>query len=156
MSLLNGEGTYVIDGQLVFGTAAGAVSNPQIQWEKQKTLDVGFDMRLFNNRIDITADYFKKRTEDLLVIPQVSGLLGVGAPGSGAPTINAGIVENKGIEFALTAEPVENLTLNATYSYINMKNPAFATPEQEKMGLDFNKKKIDLIVDMIDRKTAKA
>jgi len=34
--------------------------------------------------------------------------------------------------------------------------PAFATPEQEKMGLDFNKKKIDLIVDMIDRKTAKA
>ncbi|MBT8344485.1 MAG: ATP-grasp domain-containing protein [Sulfurovum sp.] len=34
--------------------------------------------------------------------------------------------------------------------------PAFATPEQEKMGLNFNKKKIDLIVDMIDRKTAKA
>ncbi len=33
--------------------------------------------------------------------------------------------------------------------------PAFATPEQEKMGLDFNKKKIDLIVDMIDRKTKK-
>jgi len=33
--------------------------------------------------------------------------------------------------------------------------PAFATPEQEKMGLSFNKKKIDLIVDMIDRKTKK-
>jgi len=33
--------------------------------------------------------------------------------------------------------------------------PAFATPEQEKMGLDFNKKKIDLIVDLIDRKTKK-
>ena len=31
--------------------------------------------------------------------------------------------------------------------------PAFATPEQEKLGLDFNNKKIDLIVDMIDRKT---
>ncbi len=31
--------------------------------------------------------------------------------------------------------------------------PAFATPEQEKIGLDFNKKKIDLIVDLIDRKT---
>lgn len=34
--------------------------------------------------------------------------------------------------------------------------PAFATPEQEKMGLDFNNKKIDLIVDMIDRKIPKA
>jgi len=33
--------------------------------------------------------------------------------------------------------------------------PAFATPEQEKMGLDFNSKKIDLIVDLIDKKTAK-
>lgn len=33
--------------------------------------------------------------------------------------------------------------------------PAFATPEQEKMGLDFNNRKIDLIVDLIDRKTAK-
>ena len=33
--------------------------------------------------------------------------------------------------------------------------PAFATPEQEKMGLDFNEKKIDLIVDLIDRKTKK-
>jgi len=31
--------------------------------------------------------------------------------------------------------------------------PAFATPQQEKMGLDFNNKKIDLIVDLIDRKT---
>jgi ribosomal protein S6--L-glutamate ligase len=31
--------------------------------------------------------------------------------------------------------------------------PAFATPEQEEMGLDFNKRKIDLIVDLIDRKT---
>ncbi|MCH9740901.1 MAG: ATP-grasp domain-containing protein [Epsilonproteobacteria bacterium] len=34
--------------------------------------------------------------------------------------------------------------------------PAFATPEQEKLGLDFNDKKIDLIVDLIDRKTQKS
>lgn len=33
--------------------------------------------------------------------------------------------------------------------------PAFATPEQEKLGLDFNEKKIDLIVDLIDKKTKK-
>lgn len=33
--------------------------------------------------------------------------------------------------------------------------PAFATPEQEKLGLDFNDKKIDLIVELIDRKTKK-
>ena len=33
--------------------------------------------------------------------------------------------------------------------------PAFATPEQEKLGLNFNNKKIDLIVDLIDKKTKK-
>ena len=33
--------------------------------------------------------------------------------------------------------------------------PAFATPEQEKLGLNFNDKKIDLIVDLIDKKTSK-
>ncbi len=33
--------------------------------------------------------------------------------------------------------------------------PAFATPEQEKLGLDFNDRKIDLIVDLIDKKTKK-
>jgi len=33
--------------------------------------------------------------------------------------------------------------------------PAFATPEQEKQGLNFNQKKIDLIVDLIDKKTKK-
>jgi len=101
VSLLNGEGTYVINDELVFGTATGAVANPEIRWEKQKTLDVGVDARFLNNKLDLTADYFKRRTEDLLVVPQVSGLLGTAAPGSGPPVVNAGVVENKGFELAL-------------------------------------------------------
>lgn len=114
VSLLNGEGTYVFDNELVFGSAIGAVANPGIKWEKQKTLDIGVDMRFLNNKIDITADYFKKRTEDLLVVPQVSGLLGTGAPGSGPPVVNAGIVENKGFEFAIGYS--ENFSDNFKFS----------------------------------------
>ena len=97
VSLLNGEGTYIFNDQEIFGTASGPISNPLIKWEKQKTLDIGLDMRLFNRKVDITTDYFKRRTEDLLVSPQVSGLLGTGA----APVVNAGVVENTGIEFAI-------------------------------------------------------
>lgn len=101
VSLLTGEGTYFFGGNdkedEVFGKASGGISNPEIKWEKQKTLDIGVDMRILNNKVDITADYFKRRTEDLLVSPQVSGLLGTGA----APVVNAGIVENTGIEFAI-------------------------------------------------------
>lgn len=101
VSLLDGEGTYVFNDQLINGLAPGVISNPEIRWEKQKTLDIGVDMKFLNNKLDITADYFKKRTEDLLVTPQVSGIIGGGAAGSGAPTINAGVVENKGLEFAI-------------------------------------------------------
>lgn len=97
VSLLNGEGTYIFNGEEVFGVASGPISNPLIKWEKQKTLDIGLDMRILNNKVDITTDYFKRRTEDLLVSPQISGLLGTGAP----PFVNAGIVENTGIEFAI-------------------------------------------------------
>lgn len=42
---------------------------------------------------------------------------------------NTGEVSNKGIELALKAEPARDLTFDATYSYINMKQPVFATPE---------------------------
>ncbi|GAA4968451.1 TonB-dependent receptor [Algibacter aquimarinus] len=97
VSLLNGEGTYIFNDQEFIGTATGGIANPEIRWEKQKTLDIGVDMRFLNNTVDITADYFKKTTEDLLVIPEVSGLLGVG----GAPVVNGGVVENEGVEFAI-------------------------------------------------------
>jgi len=100
-SLLTGEGTYFFGGNdrkdEYFGVASGPISNPEIKWEKQKTLDIGLDLRMLDGKLDITTDYFKRRTEDLLVSPQVSGLLGTGA----APFVNAGIVENEGIEFAI-------------------------------------------------------
>jgi len=100
-SLLTGEGTYFFGGNdredEYFGVASGPISNPEIKWEKQKTLDIGLDLRMLDGKVDITTDYFKRRTEDLLVSPQVSGLLGTGA----APFVNAGIVENEGLEFAI-------------------------------------------------------
>ncbi|MCH4553425.1 SusC/RagA family TonB-linked outer membrane protein [Aestuariibaculum lutulentum] len=120
VSLLNGEGTYIFNDNEVFGVASGAISNPGIKWEKQKTLDVGVDMRFVDNKIDITADYFKKRTEDLLVIPQVSGLLGTG----GAPVINGGIIENTGFEFAIgyTDNFSDDFKFSVRYNLTTLKN----------------------------------
>jgi TonB-linked SusC/RagA family outer membrane protein len=124
VSLLNGEGTYVLDNTLVFGTALGAVANPEIRWEKQKTFDVGVDLKLFDNKLDITADYFKRETEDLLVVPEVSGLLGTAAPGSGPPVVNAGSVENKGIEFSIGYNDTigEDFKFNIRYNVTAIDN----------------------------------
>lgn len=124
VSLLNGEGTYVFNDNLVFGLAAGRVANPEIKWEKQKTLDVGVDMKFLNNKIDVTADYFKRRTEDLLVSPEVSGIIGSSAPGSSSPIVNAGVVENKGFEFAIGYSESfnENLKFSVRYNITTIKN----------------------------------
>lgn len=120
VSLLNGEGTYFFNDVQVIGTATGGIANPEIRWEKQKTLDIGVDMRILNNKVDITADYFKKRTEDLLVIPEVSGLLGTG----GAPVVNGGVVENEGFEFAIGFSDnfSENLKFSVKYNVTYLKN----------------------------------
>ena len=42
---------------------------------------------------------------------------------------NTGEVSNKGIELEINAEPAKNLRLSGTYSYVNMKNPVYATLE---------------------------
>ena len=128
VSLLTGEGTYFFGGNdeedEVFGKASGGIANPEIKWEKQKTLDIGVDMRILNNKVDITADYFQRRTEDLLVSPQVSGLLGTGAP----PVVNAGIVENTGIEFAIGYSDTigEEFKFNINYNVTAIQNEVIA------------------------------
>lgn len=123
-SILNGEGAYVFDGELVFGQAVGVLSNPEIQWEEQKTLDIGVDLRLFDSRVDITADYFKKTTEGLLLQPQVSGILGASAPGAQAPVVNGGTVENSGFEFAIGYSPVrqEDFSIDLNYNVTFLNN----------------------------------
>jgi TonB-linked SusC/RagA family outer membrane protein len=104
-SLLSGEATYVFDGQLVNGRATGVLPNTAVKWEASEKFDVGLDVSLFNNRINITADYYNEKRKDLLIpsIP-VSGILGTAAPGSDNPTINAGTVVNNGLEFAVTVK----------------------------------------------------
>jgi TonB-dependent starch-binding outer membrane protein SusC len=100
-SLLNGEGVYVFDNQLQFGAAQGGIANPTLKWEQQISFNAGFDSKWFDNKLSLTVDYFKRRTEDLLLQVVTSGINGPNAPGSGPPFANAGSVENKGLEVAL-------------------------------------------------------
>ena len=120
ISLLNRGSNYYFNNNEIIGTASGGIANPEIKWEKQKTLDIGLDMRLLNNKMDITTDYFKKRTEDLLVIPEVSGLLGVG----GAPVVNGGVIENTGLEFAIGYKDnfSDNFKFSIRYNVTYIKN----------------------------------
>ncbi|MBE99280.1 TonB-dependent receptor [Flavobacterium coralii] len=125
VSLLNGEATYVIDGQLVNGTAAGVLANPFVQWEEARKFDVGADLRLFSDKLEIVADYFVDTRNSLLVqsLP-VSDIVGTGAPGSGYPTVNAGNVRNSGLELGFTYKDQigEDFNFRAFYNVTFIKN----------------------------------
>ena len=75
-----------------------AFANPGLRWETSEQLDIGFDAYLFDGALAATFDYYKKTTKDLLVtvpIPATSGFY----PDA---LVNAGIVENSGVELSLT------------------------------------------------------
>lgn len=101
-ALLNGEAEYVFNNSLVNGVAIGGLPNQFIKWESDTKIDIGIDAKIFNNKLEITADYFNNTRKDLLIqsIP-VSGIIGGNAPGSGNPTSNAGTVKNIGYELEL-------------------------------------------------------
>ncbi|UII31681.1 TonB-dependent receptor [Fulvivirga ulvae] len=122
--LLNGEGVYVLNGELVTGRAPGRISNPDVKWEQLKQANFGFDLRLFEGKVSASVDYFVKRTEDLLLQPQVSGLLGSGAPGSAAPFINAGTIENRGFEFIVgySGEISNDVQFSVNYNLSTLTN----------------------------------
>ncbi|MHB9056892.1 MAG: SusC/RagA family TonB-linked outer membrane protein [Paludibacteraceae bacterium] len=70
--------------------------NPNVTWETSEQTDLGFDARLFDSRMTINFDWYNKMTKNWLVrAPQLDSY------GTGAPYINGGTVQNKGVELAL-------------------------------------------------------
>lgn len=92
-----GYGYYLGDGkELADGVAQVALSNSNITWEKSKQFDVGVDMSLFKDKLTLTADYYVKKIDDMLLrfpLPYYAG--------QQPAFTNAGDMENKGWEVAL-------------------------------------------------------
>jgi len=77
-------------------------ANPALQWESTKTNNIGINASLFNNRIQIDADYYHKVTDNLLMQAALPGYMGTRANGGlGAPTVNLGSLQNNGWAFSL-------------------------------------------------------
>lgn len=118
-----GAGVTGID-DLFYGAATGTLGNENLKWEEQETINVGFDARLFDNKINLTVDAFRKQTKDLLLQPQASGITGVSAPGSAAPFVNAGTVENRGLEFVIgySEDFSDDFSFNVSFNLTALEN----------------------------------
>ncbi|WP_297100405.1 TonB-dependent receptor [Draconibacterium sp.] len=92
---------YNLNDNLVNAVVPIVMPNPNVQWESQKQANIGFDATILDQRLNITFDAYIKNTEDMLVpasIPITTGYSDIYVP-----SINAGEIENKGIELSITS-----------------------------------------------------
>lgn len=83
------------DANLSSGVAQTSLANQNIKWETTTVLDFGFDLTAFEG-LNVTFDWYKKRTTDILRSSQVTNAVGLNPP-----TINNGTLENRGVEFGV-------------------------------------------------------
>jgi len=60
----------------VQGLVSGNIGNPDLQWERVKKINLGADIGLFNERINLSMDFYGKKTANMIVYESVSGLSG--------------------------------------------------------------------------------
>lgn len=97
-----GEG-YPIGGNFVPGiiTASGIVPNEDLQWGKSKDWNIGVDLGFWNNRINVTAEYYQRyRTNMIAYAPAYLYPPSVGTGGS-VPYVNIGKVRYQGVDLSV-------------------------------------------------------
>ncbi|MFD1094119.1 SusC/RagA family TonB-linked outer membrane protein [Salegentibacter chungangensis] len=86
-------------GGNVPGVTFFQLGNEDLKWEASTNINAGFELGLFENRLNINAEYFERKVEDLLFFNPIAISEGVGSRPE-----NIGDMENKGIEVSLSAE----------------------------------------------------
>jgi TonB-linked SusC/RagA family outer membrane protein len=116
---------YVVGDVLTPGLARSSFSNGQLGWESMKQLDLGLDLSVLENRINLTADYYDKRNTNMLF-----NISTPGATGLTNAVVNLGEVQNKGLELALTTRNLSGAfkwTTNANITFNRNKVLAMST-----------------------------
>lgn len=129
-ALVDNSLNAVFGNTIASGAALTTLGNPNLGWERTKQLDIGLDLRFFNDRLEFIYDYYKKNTTDLLFnvdIPQESGFTNFND--------NVGEIEFWGHEFAVVSRNIanENFTWNTNFN------------------VAFNRNKVISLADGVDR-----
>jgi TonB-dependent starch-binding outer membrane protein SusC len=107
------------------GSAPSNVGNLNLTWELNKPLNIGIDFGFFKDRLSITADWYKRKSTDLLLSVPLSRTSGFSSQSQ-----NIGSMENKGIELTLNAIPAQtkNFTWTVNLNYARNKNKVISIP----------------------------
>ncbi len=119
------NGQYAFNHSIVPGFAPTALSNPNLRWEKNITRNLGLDLSVFKNRLQLTVDAYKNSANDLLLAVQIPATTGYNTQ-----IQNIGSTSNRGIEFQLTAIPLQG----KDFSWNSSLNISFNRNRVESLG----------------------
>lgn len=101
------------------GGLVSTLENKNVSWEKSGNFNIGIEASFFDNRLSINAEYYNKKTTDMLLnypMATSTGFSGYNA--------NVGDMRNSGFEFEIKGTPVKtnNFTWNVTWMGSTVKN----------------------------------
>jgi len=112
-----GSTAYAVGTSTTSGLAVSRFGNDDLRWEVVKTLDIGLDFGLFNNRLTGEFDWYDRRTEDMLLnvpVPSMSGTTSVFG--------NVGSMTNTGVELTLNSVNIAKKDFRWTTSFNVARN----------------------------------
>lgn len=125
---------YVFDKTIASGAAITNMANRTITWETTTSTNIGLDATLFG-KLNITADYFYKVTDDILMKLDVPLIIGMNAPQQ-----NAGKMENRGWEVSLSyADNVGDFNYRASFNLSDVRNKILDMKGVNETGLTVNR-----------------
>jgi len=96
VSSVNGGYIYALNGLPVEGAVQENLANTELAWEGAEQINFGVDFGLLKNRFTGTVDYFIRNTNDMILYKPIPLYAG-----KRKPAVNAGTMQNKGIELSL-------------------------------------------------------
>lgn len=114
---------YAIDGsnsRTQLGFRQGRIGNPDARWEKNISGNIGIDATLFNNRLELMVEYYKKDIKDLLYTVSLPGTMGMAS----VPSVNVGHIQNRGVDASVGTHGkiIGDLTYDATLTFTAYRN----------------------------------
>ena len=110
---------YGVGQQLVTVLQPKQLANKDLKWEGSTTTNVGIDLGLFENRLNITADFFLKNTKDLLLEQKLAYVTGFSSQWQ-----NIGKIQNKGVELNISSTNIHtrNFSWQTDFNISFIKN----------------------------------
>lgn len=125
-------------GELTYGSGPTELANPDLKWETSEQIDLGLDARMFNSRLTLGFDWYRKMTRDLLIsiapVPEI---------GVKSTYVNAGNVLNTGVELELDwKDSIGDFTYSVNANMATLRNEVLslhkAVPRIENMVSGLN------------------